>query len=357
MNTKGKYPLILLTSILLVLLGAGLLLLPKDRGKGESTVPVPLTLVAVGDILLDRGVRLQLERHGYDYPYTRIKEIFQEADIAFANLECPLTTVGTPALKDPILVFRGEMENAAALREAGLTILSLANNHSMDYGPEGLAVTLDLLQENGILPLGAGRNVDEARRPVYVAKNNTVVGFLGYSVFPPEGYIVLSHRPEIARVDLERMPAEIAAARENCDFLVVSFHWGREYDYYASEQQKELAHLAVDSGANLVLGHHPHVLQGIEDYRDALIFYSLGNFVFDRQIQPGTDETIMLELTICAGGWQQATIIPVKIEHAQPRLAQGEEGEEILQKLQKYSRGLNTTLVMREGRGHLAHPD
>lgn len=334
---------------LLALLALVLLLPAGSEGNGGE----PITLVAVGDILLDRGVRRQLENHGYAYPYLQVKGIFQEADIAFANLECPLTTGGVPVLKDRALIFCGDPENGAALREAGFTLLSLANNHSMDYGGEGLSATLAVLEENGILPLGAGRSAAEARQPVYVGVKGNIIGFLGYSLFPPEGYIVLPRHPQVARVDFERMPAEIAAAGENCDFLVVSFHWGREYDYYASEQQRELAYLAVDSGAELVLGHHPHVLQGIELYRDKLIFYSLGNFVFDRQIQPGTDETIILELSVHGGEWQEAIIIPVKIENARPRPVQGKEGKEILQKLQKYSRGLNTSLVIREGKGYL----
>jgi poly-gamma-glutamate synthesis protein (capsule biosynthesis protein) len=120
-----------------------------------------------------------------------------------------------------------------------------------------------------------------------------------------------------------------------------------------SEQQKALAHLAVDSGADLVLGHHPHVLQGIEEYRGRLILYSLGNFVFDRQIQPGTDETFILELTISGGKWKEAALTPIKIVNCQPRPAEEKKGEEILLRLQKYSQGLNTSLVIREGRGYL----
>jgi len=134
---------------------------------------------------------------------------------------------------------------------------------------------------------------------------------------------------------------------------VLSFHWGREYDFFPSERQKELARLAVDNGADLVLGHHPHVLQGIEEYRGRLIFYSLGNFIFDRQIQPGTAETIILELIICAGEWKEARLIPVSITNCQPCLAEGVKGEEILLRLQKISQGFNTSIMIREGKGYL----
>ncbi|ARE86965.1 CapA family protein [Clostridium formicaceticum] len=312
-----------------------------------------ITLVAAGDILMDRGVRKSIEKHGDDYLYLKVKDCFQNGDISFANLEGPLTSGGPPALKDRALIFKGDIENGRFLKDAGFTILNMANNHTLDYGGEGLMNTLEVLKENGILSLGAGVNSQEAREPVLINIKGTIIGFLGYSQFPPEGYFHFSDRPEVARVDLNLMPKEIIRAKENCDFLVVSFHWGKEYDFYPSELQKALAHLAVDSGADLILGHHPHVLQSIEKYRGKLIFYSLGNFVFDRQIQPGTDETIILSVRINKDQWQEAILIPVKIINCQPLPVGGEEGEQILKRLQKYSEGYNTFMTIQEGKGHI----
>ncbi|WP_176431283.1 CapA family protein [Anaerovirgula multivorans] len=312
-----------------------------------------ITLVAVGDILLDRGVRRSIERHDRNYPYLNVQEYFQKGDISFANLECPLTPGGTSVLKDRTLIFKGDIENGRVLKEVGFTILNLTNNHTLDYGPEGLVDTLEVLKENGIFSLGVGLNAQEARQPVFISIKGSTIGFLGYSQFPPEGYFYFPDRPEVARIDPDLMPEEITRAKESCDFLVVSFHWGKEYDFYPSEQQKALAHLAVDSGADLILGHHPHVLQSIEQYQDKLIFYSLGNFVFDRQIQPGADETVILNLKISKGQWQEAILIPVKIIDCQPTPVDGEEGEQILRRLQKYSEGRNSFMVIRDEKGYI----
>ncbi|MDO9536483.1 MAG: CapA family protein [Bacillota bacterium] len=222
-------------AVILVLLGLGLLLFSAARSNSNNTI----TLAAAGDILLDRGVRVQLEQHGYEYSYAWVKDILHKADIAFANLESPLAAGGTAVFKDRTLLFRGDLENAAALKDAGFTILSLANNHTMDYGSEGLSSTLDVLGSSSILSLGGGVNAEEARQPVYITSNGGVIGFLGYSVFPPEGYVSFPHREEIARVNIEFLPEEIAKAKRSCDFLVLSFHWGREYDFFPSEQQGE----------------------------------------------------------------------------------------------------------------------
>ncbi|SHJ28239.1 poly-gamma-glutamate synthesis protein (capsule biosynthesis protein) [Geosporobacter subterraneus DSM 17957] len=303
---------------------------------------------------MDRGVRKSIERHGYDYPYLKVEEYLKKGDITFANLESPLTSRDTAVLKDRALIFKGDIENGRSLKAAGFNILNLANNHTLDYGPEGLIDTLEVLEENGILPLGAGLNAQEARQPVFVNIKGITVGFLGYSQFPPEGYLYFSDRPEVARINPDTISAEITRAKESCDFLVISFHWGKEYDVYPSEFQKSLARLAVDRGGDLILGHHPHVLQSMEKYQGKLIFYSLGNFVFDRQIQPGTDETIMLNVKLSKGQWQEADLIPARIIDCQPIPVAGEDGEEILKRLQKYSEGYNSELIIRDGKGYIA---
>ncbi|MEW9124903.1 MAG: CapA family protein [Thermotaleaceae bacterium] len=312
-----------------------------------------ITLVAAGDILLDRGVRKCIEGNGFDYPYLKVQEYFQKGDISFANLECPLTSGGSGVLKDRALIFKGDVENARVLKNVGFTILNLANNHTLDYASEGLRNTLEALEANGIQSLGAGINAQEAREPVFIKVKGTTIGFLGYSQFPSEGYLYFSDRPEVARVDQALMSKEIQRAKEKCDFLVLSFHWGKEYDFYPSELQKNLAHHAVESGADLILGHHPHVLQSIEQYQGKLIFYSLGNFVFDRQIQPGTDETVILSVKINKGKWLEATLTPVKIIDCQPTPVAGKEGEKILKDLQRYSQGRNSLMTIGDEKGYI----
>lgn len=312
-----------------------------------------ITVSFVGDILLDRGVRKAIEEKGYDYPYEIVKNIFKKDDITFGNLECPILTKGKAVYKRPELIFKADPQNASALKKAGFDILNIANNHTMDYGSEGLLSTIDILKENNIKTVGGSRNYNTARKPVYIRKKGNTIGFLGYSVFPPEGYIVSSNRPDVARVDYDKISSEIKMAKEKCDFLVVSFHWGNEYDFFPSERQKELAHKVVESGADLVIGHHPHVLQGVEKYKDKYIFYSLGNFVFDRQIQKGTNETIITKVDIQDNKIKNIKLIPIKIIDCQPRIAKGKDAEYIIERLKLYSQDMNADIIFQDGVGYV----
>lgn len=313
----------------------------------------PVHIIAVGDILLDRGVGEYIEESGYDYPYAGIKEEIIKGDIAIANLECPLTDSGNAVLKRPELIFKGSKLNGSALKGAGFNLLNLANNHTMDQGREGLTNTIKVLKSSGIVTLGAGMTRSEARKPVFIEKGNTRIGFLGYSDFPPEGYMYDENKADVARVDMKSLGEEVKAAREQCDFLVVSFHWGKEFDFYPGDRQREMAHAAVENGAGLIIGHHPHVLQRVEEYKGKLIFYSLGNFVFDRQLPKGTDESVIIDITVDGGGWKETRIIPVSIEDCKPIIAQGQTAELILDKYKACSKDYVVNIDIAEGIGYI----
>lgn len=311
----------------------------------------PVHIIASGDILLDRGVSEYLENSGYDYPYDDIKEEIIKGDIAIANLECPLTDSGNAVLKRPELIFKGSRLNAAALKRAGFDILNLANNHTMDQGREGLTDTIKLLESSDIRTLGAGMTRSEARKPVFIKKGRIGVGFLGYCDFPPEGYMYDEDKADVARADMKSLGEEVKAARENCDFLVVSFHWGKEFDCYPGDRQREMAHAAIENGADLIIGHHPHVLQGVEEYKGKLIFYSLGNFVFDRQLPKGTDESVIIDIAVDSGGWKEFRIVPVRIEDCRPVIAKGQSAELILDKYKAYSKDYGAKIYIEDGIG------
>ncbi|QRN86204.1 CapA family protein [Clostridia bacterium] len=276
-----------------------------------------VTLKAVGDILLDRGVRRDMDRD-YDYPYQNVLKELANADIVIGNLECPLTEEGNPVLKEPSIVFRGDPRNAEALKKAGFQVLSLANNHTMDYDEQGFLNTISNLQKQGINSIGAVFSGDTFQKPVFIAKNGCTIGFLAYSVFPPEGYVSLKGKADVARYNKVGSIEEIRRVKKECDLLVVSFHWGKEFSYYPSEQQKEIGHQVVEAGADLVLGHHPHVVQSNENYLNGYIFYSLGNFIFDRQIPSGTDESVIVEIIIRNKKIVEMNSIPLKIKNSQP---------------------------------------
>lgn len=277
-------------------------------------------LYFTGDILLDRGVMTYMERYGYDYPFLKIKDVFKDGDIVCGNLEGPLTEGGVSSFNDHGYIFKFPPSVARNLKDAGFNLMNLANNHTMDYGAKGLTDTMETLNEYGIGWFGAGADAQEAALPVFVNIKGTVIGFLGYSAFPPEGYSVTQEKPNISMLEKSSLCKYVTEARGKCDFLVVSFHWGREFDPFPDDIQKDTAHIAVDSGADIVIGHHPHVYQGMEVYNGKYIFYSLGNFIFDKQIPPDTDKGAVIKLYIEKGKLKTWDILHVKITNCQPEI-------------------------------------
>ncbi|MDR0446745.1 MAG: CapA family protein [Oscillospiraceae bacterium] len=303
------------------------------RFKNEVVISI------AGDVLLDRGVAVAIAQYGAAYPYEGVSGIFNADDITIANLECPLTQAGGGAMKPKRFVFKADPDNAGELKSAGFDVLTLANNHTMDYLSDGLSDTISALDNAGLHHSGAGLN-GENIPPLIIEKHGVSIGILSYSALPPEGFMYDGDSATIAyaRAEfLDDMKAEIADAAARCDFLLVYFHWGAEYRHDIDKQQLEIAHAAVDSGAGSVIGSHPHVLQGKEIYNGAPIYYSLGNFVFDSQIPEGTDEAVIVQLTIGKGGIVSTRELPVIIKDAQPRVAEGERSEQIHANMEWYS--------------------
>ena len=298
-----------------------------------------------GDILLDRGVASAIEKNGMPYPYEGVVRLFSQDDMTIANLECPLTLAGGGAMKEKRFVFKADPAHAAAMKSAGLDVLMLANNHTMDYLSEGLADTMETLGNSGLLYAGAGLNKGEIQ-PCFVRINGVRIGVLSYSSLPPEGFMYDGGSATIAYARegfLDNMRSEIARAADLCDFLIAYFHWGIEYRHEVSDAQIEIAHAAVDSGASAVVGTHPHVLQGRETYKGSPIYYSVGNFIFDKQIPEGTDEALILQFTINRNGIVAINEIPVVIKACQPNIADGQEAIQIEADMTRYSRRFAAT--------------
>ncbi len=314
-----------------------------------------ITLVAVGDILLDRGVGRKIERYGTSYPFKHVASVLSAADLAFGNLEGPLTARCTKAAKK--FSFQAKPQYAAAIAEAGFDILSLANNHSMDCGEVGLMETMANLESAGIRWSGAGRSRTEAESIVLMDVKGVRVAFVAFSEFLPESSASLSDGASINFASLEAVRRAVAEARARADVVVASFHWGVEYASRPRAPQVRLAHAAVDAGADLVLGHHPHVLQGLQlvsvkhtnGTRRALIVYSLGNFVFDSPGMLGQRplESFILRCTLSRKGLETVEILPLSIEAYRPRPAEDLKAKTIMARLSLLSAELNTEL--REG--------
>jgi poly-gamma-glutamate synthesis protein (capsule biosynthesis protein) len=283
-----------------------------------------LLLYLVGDI--------GPSRKDVDSIFAEVSPVFHEAEIVFAQLETNLTDRGV-RLPQAAYADRISPDAAAAFRRSGFNVISCASNHCMDWGPDGLFDTLSALGNAGISVVGAGANIQEARRPVILNRDGTRIAFLAYNSILPAGYWADEKRPGCVplrahtvfeqietdqpgtpalietfafRGDLEAMKADIAKARANADVVIVSMHFGIHFvPVKLADYQIELAHAAIDAGADMIIGHHPHILKGVEVYRGRPILYSLGNFAMDLPMTPELAASKSFKnLQKLYGGWE-----------------------------------------------------
>lgn len=301
------------TSLVLFIAGiliSGLLLYSSKTTNSEQTSSSPafsylkkkqefqpITMIFFGDIMLDRGVKNSVRKNfgdDFNHLFDNLPEI-KEYDIAFANLEGPVSERGHNVGSK--FSFRFEPRTLDALRDVGFDIVSSANNHAGDWTYTAFIDTLDHLKTAGILSTGGGHTKIEAETPGIINVRGTKIGFLGFTDVGPnwleakddQGGILLANDPRFAEI--------ISNAKTQCDFLIISFHWGEEYQEH-NARQRTLAHSAIDSGADMIIGHHPHVEQATEWYSNKFIAYSLGNFIFDQYFSPETMQGLVIEAKI-----------------------------------------------------------
>ena len=243
-----------------------------------------LTVTFTGDVLLDRGVRRAIEQHHGDANCLfspSVDSVFARSQLVIANLECPATTIKSPALKN--FIFRGEPDWLHVLRAHGITHLNLANNHSIDQGREGLLDTRNNIVEAGMVPIGAGRCMDEAVQPVLIASHPRNVYVVASLRLALENFAYLPDEPCVSQESFELLEQRVRWLRERepqcC--IVVNLHWGVEHVLRPAIQQISQAHRLIDAGADCLICHHTHTMQTVERYKGAPIYYSLGNFIFD----------------------------------------------------------------------------
>ncbi len=261
-----------------------------------------VTLIFGGDIMLDRGVRNSVNKN-FNGDYSALFEklvILKRPDIAFANLEGPTSDVGVD--RRNLYSFRMDPSTVPALRGAGLSIVSVANNHVGDWGRDAYSDTLVRLKENEILYTGGGQNETEAEQPTIIEKYGMKIGFLGFSDVGPDSMKAGDDKAGLLLASNPRFDEIVANASKQVDYLVVSFHFGNEYEAKRNQRQEYLAHKAVDAGAKIVIGHHPHVIQDTEVYKDGFIVYSLGNFIFDQGFSEETMQGLLLEMKLWRDG-------------------------------------------------------
>jgi poly-gamma-glutamate synthesis protein (capsule biosynthesis protein) len=306
-------------------------------------VALPLTVYgaeviiqAAGDVMLGGRWEQQMAQDGYYHPFARIAPELKKGDITLVNLEAPLTSRGKE-FTDKKYRFRVRPQAVVALKKAGITTVTLANNHSMDYGAVGLQDTLQQLDKAGIDHVGAGENLAAARKAIMYDIRGTKVALLGYSLTLPLEFWAGDKRAGTAPLLEKMVKDDIGAARKQAAIVVVTVHWGEEGKTQLREYQPRLARMMIDSGADAVIGHHPHILQGIEVYKRGIIFYSLGNFAFAHKSRIA-DRTLLVRLRF-DGDKRSAELLPVNILHKevgfQPTLLSGKRGDELMARLQK----------------------
>ena len=298
----------------------------------------------MGDVMLARDVGRHFADRPADFQMGDIRALLGGFDLVCANLENPVAAAGQPdPVQDPHVTFRARPETLDVLRNLRVSVVSLGNNHMLDYGEAALVETLERLDSAGIKRVGAGRDYDEANRPLLLECQGRRVAFLSYSfIYSANTRMAGRNRPGVSDHRLHRiLPRIRALARSGRDVIVMS-HWGHEYRFYPLPYQMRQARRMIDAGASLVIGHGPHYPQGIEDYRGGQIVYSLGNFIFDEP-HKFANRSFVYGVEIDASGRpRDHQIFPVHLDRHVPRLVQAAQKRRI--------EGLVSNLSVRYGR-------
>jgi poly-gamma-glutamate synthesis protein (capsule biosynthesis protein) len=312
-----------------------------------------ITLLSLGDIWLARFVADEIIKKGSHHPFVHIASYLHSADIVFGNLESPFSTRGTPT-KNKDVVAKAAPSSLDGLVYAGINVVSLANNHIMDFGTEALSDTLRFLKQKGINHVGAGMTKTEAREPLLLTINGISLSLHAYlcwgeasrSGLGPAGVIKSAIREDLQQT------------RPQSDFVIVALHGGVDFQDHPTLQMIKLAHWIIDQGADVVIGHHPHVIHGIEKYKNGLIAYSLGNFIFDSYDVELKEERarqgIILKLDIHkteALNFQYETIpVCINDQYQAELVLQDEKKDAILRRLSQ----LSSTEFLSEKRGYIS---
>ena len=261
-----------------------------------------ITLLFGGDIMLDRGVKNSVNKNfngDYSTLFEKL-EILKKSDIVFANLEGPVSDVGKDMRN--LYSFRMNPLVIPVLKEAGFSVFSVANNHIGDWGQNAYIDTLTRLRENRVFYVGGGLNTSEAETPVIIEKYRIKIGYLGFSDVGPNWMEVSENRAGLLLASNPRFNEIVQNASKQVDYLIVSFHFGDEYKIKHNARQEYLAHKAIDAGAKIIIGHHPHVTEDTEVYKNGFIAYSLGNFIFDQGFSEETMQGMLLEIKLNRDG-------------------------------------------------------
>ena len=332
-----------------------------ERTPPPSPLPRPtpsptatsVTIVAGGDVIGDRSIRAIISSQGGEAVFRGIKNVLSDADLTLVNLETPLTKAGdAQTWKD--VVFRGDPRLAPAMAKAGIDVVTMANNHAGDQGDSGLLDSIGYVRKAGLKVCGAGRDLADARAARFFTVDGLRVAFLGFTDVLPIGFPATSSSPGTSpgRSDVGAVKTAVRAAAKEADFVVVTWHWNFELTTAPSSLEASEGKAMIDAGADLVIGHHPHVLQGVQAYHGGFIAYSTGNLVFDHMT--GTLNQTMLVRAKVSKHRIAVELVPVTIAYdGRPKVASGGAASTILARVKSLSSRLGTKVGVSNGVGHV----
>lgn len=349
---KIIYVLIAVAIILIIIAGLSTYFNAEDIVYSQTESKSNTSIAVTGDVMFARKMLGVL---GSDTnPFQGVDNVTSKVDLLLINFENAATDTASPIKGDVPLKTSTSYVHLA--KDNKNTIASLANNHAFDYGIDGMHDTVNALQDNGITVIGAGDNAQQAHSPITQEINGhkiTIFNYMDSQNFQEYGQDVMPQaddtHPGYSAYDKEISQKDIKQARENgSDLILVYFHYGNEYSRSPNENQINLSHEVIDTGADVVLGSHPHVTQGIELYKDKPIFYSLGNFIFD-QSNTATHRAYFVEINLTKNTGQ-CTVYPINIVDYLPQFMSSAEGEKLLNELSPQCSQLQIT---KEGTGKL----
>jgi len=287
-HNNNNLLVIILILMTLVVPGAVIVIYSHQLNTRTDNIPTSqIRLIFVGDVMLSRHVGEIIDIEGPQFPFDRVKSTLMAGDITMGNLESPLSARNTTCEKK--YCFHASPESVDGLVYSGFDIMTVANNHALDYGPDAMNDTLNYLTGAGIRYTGARLgSEDNIQNPVIIQKRGISIAYLGFNDIENSNATYGYPRPWVASENSVILAVE--QAHTEADIVVVVFHFGNEYSSSHSKRQEQLAHAAADAGADIIVGHHPHVIQDIEVYNTSIIAYSLGNFIFDQSGRAGVKE-------------------------------------------------------------------
>jgi poly-gamma-glutamate synthesis protein (capsule biosynthesis protein) len=321
-----------------------------NKNPGEIVV-----IGFTGDVMIGRLVNDVIKQTSVNYPWGNVLPLLKENDLNIINLETTLTRHKEKVQK--VFNFRSEPEHVETLALGNIHVVTLANNHSLDFFDKGLFETIKVLDDKNIKHVGAGMNENEARKPVVVKRKNITIGVLGYTDNEPS-WRAGKNKPGISFIevgDVETVKQDIAAIRDKVDILVVTLHWGPNMRQRPTREFVDFAHALIDSGVDIIHGHSAHIFQGIEIYKNKIIMYDTGDFVDDYMVTPElrNDTSFLFRVYATKEKFEKVELTPVLISNMQVNIAPSGLAKQMLNKMKALSAEFNTKVAIKGEIGEL----